>query len=77
MNETDNILKANSTADIIVEIRESVKGRVSQIDGLEITLKAYANKSTPESQRIINANQTIQFRNIRLKVPGGVRIDLN
>ena len=77
VNETDNILKANSTADIIVEIRESVKGSVSQIDGLEITLKAYANKSTPESQRIINANQTIQFRNIRLKVPGGVRIDLN
>ncbi|MDY6000098.1 MAG: hypothetical protein SPJ05_07625 [Candidatus Limisoma sp.] len=77
VNETDNILKANSPADIIVEIRESVKGSVSQIDGLEITLKAYANKSTPESQRIINANQTIQFRNIRLKVPGGVRIDLN
>ena len=77
VGQADDIIRANSTADIVVEIRSTKKGSISLLDGVELTLKATASKSTPESQRIINANQTIQFRNIRLKVPGGVRIDLN
>lgn len=73
----NNLIKANSTTDIVIEIVEEVPGQVKQLDGLVLRVEAKSGQTVSEDARFLNANQTLQLRNVRLKVPGGVNIDLN
>lgn len=59
---------------IVIEITELKSGAVKKLDGLAFKAVA-ASKGTSGQQ--LNENQTLQLKNVRLKVPGGVKVDLN
>lgn len=59
---------------IVIEITELKAGAVKKLDGL--AFKAVA-VSKGNSGHQLNENQTLQLKNVKLKVPGGVKVDLN
>ena len=73
----DDVIHALTTADIVVEIEETVPGSVKLLDGVAIYISATGTPSVPAESRVINKNQTFQLTNIKLKIPGGVKVDLN
>lgn len=73
----NNTIHANSSADIVIEITETVPGTVKQLDGLILRIEATGSNTTPAENRYLNKNQTIQLKEVKLKVPGGMKIDLN
>lgn len=79
-NENDNTIKAGIEKDgtmtpIIIEIKETKAGSVKKLDGL--ILKATALSGQEDSGKQLNENQSIQLKNVKLKIPGGVKVDLN
>ena len=73
----DDVIHALTTADVVVEIEETVPGSVKLLDGVAIYISATGTPSVPAESRVINKNQTFQLTNIKLKIPGGVKVDLN
>ena len=76
----DGTIKAgkNNTAaesTLVIEIKETTSGAVKRLDGLAFEIVA-ASAEDAEGQQL-NENQTLQLKNVRLKVPNGVIIDLN
>lgn len=76
----DGTIKAgkNNTAaesTLVIEIKETTSGAVKRLDGLAFEIVA-ASAEGAEGQQL-NENQTLQLKNVRLKVPNGVIIDLN
>lgn len=76
----DGTIKAgkNNTAiesTLVIEIKETTSGAVKKLDGLAFEIVA-ASAEGAEGQQL-NENQTLQLKNVRLKVPNGVIIDLN
>lgn len=69
----ENNTAAEST--LVIEIKETTSGAVKRLDGLAFEIVA-ASAEDAEGQQL-NANQTLQLKNVRLKVPNGVIIDLN
>lgn len=76
-SQDNDDIKANSTTDIVIEIVEETPGQVKQLDGLALRVTADGSSEVSADNRILNSNQTLQLRNVKLKVPGGVKIDLN
>ncbi|WP_291582418.1 hypothetical protein [Bacteroides sp.] len=68
-----NNVAAEST--LVIEIKETTSGAVKRLDGLAFEIVA-ASVEGAEGQQL-NENQTLQLKNVRLKVPNGVIIDLN
>lgn len=60
---------------LVIEIKETTSGAVKRLDGLAFEIVA-ASAEDAEGQQL-NENQTLQLKNVRLKVPNGVIIDLN
>ena len=60
---------------LVIEIKETTSGAVKRLDGLAFEIVA-ASAEGAEGQQL-NENQTLQLKNVRLKVPNGVIIDLN
>lgn len=69
----ENNTAAEST--LVIEIKETTSGAVKRLDGLAFEIVA-ASAEGAEGQQL-NENQTLQLKNVRLKVPNGVIIDLN
>lgn len=59
---------------LVVEITELKSGAVKKLDGL--AFKAVAVSKGKSGQQL-NENQALLLKNVRLKVPGGVKVDLN
>lgn len=59
---------------IVIEITELKPGAVKKLDGL--AFKATAASKGMSGQQL-NAKQTLKLKNVRLKVPGGIKVDLN
>lgn len=60
------------------EIRISIvpaEGSIKGLDGINMTINARASDNT--SKTALNENQTMQFNDIKLRLKGGVTIDLN
>lgn len=68
-----NITEGSKTP-IMIEILEVTPNAIKQLDGL--ILDASAN-SQNVAEGVLNENQTFQLTNVKLKVPGGLTIDLN
>ena len=76
---TDGSINSGSLATgtktaIVVELKEKTTGVIKHLDGL--ILEANAN-SKGVSEAILNENQTFQLIDVKLKIPGGLIIDLN
>lgn len=67
-------INQGTTTPIVIEIKETIAGSVKKLDGLQ--LKAVAD-SKGTTNGYLNENQTIQLTDVKLKVPGGLIIDLN
>lgn len=80
-SETDNTIKTGDSSEagvatpIVIEIRETKAGSIKQLDGL--FLRATAKSSAEADGKQLNENQSLQLKNVRLKVPGGLKVDLN
>lgn len=78
-NENDNTIKAGSTegteTPIIIEIKEVTEGAIKQLDGL--ILRAVAKSGQENKVNRLNENQTIQLKELKIKVPGGIKVNLN
>lgn len=77
--DANGIIAAGTATDpkdtpIVIEITELKPGAVKKLDGL--AFKAVAASKGMSGQQL-NENQTLQLKNVRLKVPGGVKVDLN
>ena len=78
--KTDGVIKAgknNAAAEsaLVVEIKETTAGAVKKLDGLAFEIVAASGTDAQGQQ--LNENQTLQLKNVRLKVPGGAIVDLN
>lgn len=78
--EKDGIIKAgknNVAAEsaLVIEIKETTAGAVKKLDGLAFEIVAASGTDAQGQQ--LNENQTLQLKNVRLKVPGGAIVDLN
>ena len=76
--EKDGIIKAgknNVAAEsaLVIEIKETTAGK--KLDGLAFEIVAASGTDAQGQQ--LNENQTLQLKNVRLKVPGGAIVDLN
>ena len=60
---------------IDIEIKETTAGAVKKLDGLAFEIVAASGTDAQGQQ--LNENQTLQLKNVRLKVPGGAIVDLN
>lgn len=67
-------ITAGTKVPVKVEITDVTPGAIKQLDGL--ILNAVAD-SKGVNEGILNENQTFQLTDVRLKVPGGLTIDLN
>ena len=61
-------------AAIVVEFVETIPGQMKKLDGLQFRAQATAGE---QGGKNLNKNQSIQFTELRLKVPGGAVIDGN
>lgn len=78
-SETDNTIKAGNAqgveTPIVIEIKEVTEGGIKKLDGL--ILRAVAKSGQGNEVNRLNENQTIQLKEIKLKVPGGIKVNLN
>lgn len=78
-NENDNTIKAGNAqgveTPIVIEIKELKEGAIKKLDGL--ILRAVAKSGQSNEVNRLNENQTIQLKEIKLKVPGGLKVNLN
>ena len=78
-SENDNTIKAGSTegteTPIVIEIKEVTEGGIKQLDGL--ILRAVAKSGQENKVNRLNENQTIQLKDLKIKVPGGIKVNLN
>lgn len=77
--EDDNTIttgneQGTSTA-LIIEMKETKAGSMKKLDG--IVLRAVAKSSQAAAGKQLNKNQSVQLIDLKLKVPGGVKVDLN
>lgn len=61
---------------LVIEIKEITSGAVKKLDGLAFEIVAATSGNEAKGQQL-NENQTLQLKNVRLKVPGGAIVDLN
>ena len=59
---------------VVVEIKETIPNAIKELDGLVITA---SGNSKGVDEATLNANQTFQLTDVKLKVPGGLTMDLN
>ena len=78
-SENDNTIKAGNTegseTSIVIEIKEVTEGGIKQLDGL--ILRAVAKSGQENKVNRLNENQTIQLKELKIKVPGGIKVNLN
>lgn len=78
--DTNGVFQASETS-IVITMEETVPGTFKKLDGIMIKANAVVNKGTDGMGSTVgknlNENQYLQLTKIRLKVPGGVNIDLN
>lgn len=77
----DGMIKAGKDnaaveSELVIEIKETVSGAVKNLDGLAFEIVAAVSGENAQGQQL-NANQTLQLKSVRLKVPGGAIVDLN
>lgn len=64
-------------SDLKVELTLKKEGAMRRLDGLKLRIEA-SNMGYPEFQNLpLNQNQTLKLDNIRIKIPGGVKLNLN
>ena len=77
--ENDNTITAGSeqgtSTPLIIEMKEIKSGSIKKLDG--VMLKAVAKSSPADAGKHLNKNQSIQLIDLKLKVPGGLKVDLN
>lgn len=70
-----------SMTPVVITMEEIVPGAMKKLDGIRIKANAVVNKGTGgEGSTVgknLNENQYLQLTKIKLKVPGGIKIDLN
>ena len=71
--ELGNTTKGSKTA-VLIEIKEVIPNAIKQLDGLILTATCNS-KGVGEAR--LNENQTFQLIDVKLKVPGGLILDLN
>lgn len=78
-SDSDNTIKAGNAqgveTPIVIEIKEVTEGSIKKLDGL--ILRAVAKSGQGNEVNRLNENQTIQLKEIKLKVPGGIKVNLN
>lgn len=78
-SESDNVIKTGNESGVetslVIEIKETKAGSIKKLDGL--FLRATAKSSDEADGKQLNENQSLQLKNLKLKVPGGLKIDLN
>lgn len=66
---------------ITITLKETIPGTIKKLDGLTIRANADVNQGNDGQNSTVgknlNKNQYLQLTNIKLKVPGGLKIDLN
>ena len=71
--ELGNTTTGSKTA-VLIEIKEVIPNAIKQLDGLILTATCNS-KGVGEAR--LNENQTFQLIDVKLKVPGGLILDLN
>lgn len=66
--------KKTSALTVILRNKDGVS-RIKNLDGLIFTLRGDVDPEN--SERILNANQTLKLKDLRLRIRGGVTMDLN
>lgn len=69
-------LDEKKTTSLIITLRtKDGVSRIKNLDGLILSLKGYADPANDE--RILNKNQTLKLDDLKLRIKGGVTLDLN
>lgn len=69
-------LDEKKTTSLIITLRtKDGVSRIKNLDGLILSLKGYADPANNE--RILNKNQTLKLDDLKLRIKGGVTLDLN
>lgn len=69
-------LEEKKTTSLIITLRtKDGVSRIKNLDGLILSLKGYADPANDE--RILNKNQTLKLDDLKLRIKGGVTLDLN
>ncbi|MGN0036841.1 MAG: hypothetical protein ACI36X_06465 [Bacteroidaceae bacterium] len=64
-------------SELKVDLTLKKEGAMRRLDGLKLRIEA-SNMGYPEFQNLpLNQNQTLKLDNIRIKIPGGVKLNLN
>lgn len=66
-------VNAPVTTELTVELT-STTGAISRLDGMKYLVNATSGEVTG---KVLNENQSLTLQNIRIKIPGGVKYDLN
>lgn len=66
-------VNAPVTTELTVELT-STTGAISKLDGMKYLVNATSGEVTG---KVLNENQSLILQNIRIKIPGGVKYDLN
>lgn len=66
-------VNAPVTTELTVELT-STTGAISKLDGMKYLVNATSGEVTG---KVLNENQSLTLQNIRIKIPGGVKYDLN
>lgn len=75
-DEYGNVINSTGTAtESAITVRlSSENGNIENLDGLRITLSGNTNEA-PDV--VLNKNMTLQLTNIRIRIEGGVTVDMN
>ena len=75
-NESDEVTEVIGTAtESAITVRlHSESGNIENLDGLRITLTGNTNEA-PDA--VLNKDMTLQITNIRVRIEGGVTVDMN
>lgn len=69
-------LEEKKTTSLIITLRtKDGVSRIKNLDGLILSLKGYADPANDE--QILNKNQTLKLDDLKLRIKGGVTLDLN
>ena len=64
-------------SNVKVSLTLKKEGAMRRLDGLKLRIEA-TNEGYPEFQNLpLNQNQTLKLDDIRIKIPGGVKLNLN
>ena len=66
-------VNAPVTTELTVELT-STTGAISRLGGMKYLVNATSGEVTG---KVLNENQSLTLQNIRIKIPGGVKYDLN